>query len=129
MANSPQIQFKGVIMQSNKGRFKCPHEAQAVWNFYVTRWTSQSEQSLFWYCKEFEDRLSTDLHVLATNLHQARLIHGTIYDEDGRIEDKDVAHLVFLSYERFGFGMKESDFYEFISRMIKDGKIRGTIFY
>ena len=116
-------------MQSNKGRFKCPHEAQAVWNFYLTRWTSQSEQSLFWYCKEFEDRLSTDLHVLATNLHQARLIHGTIYDEDGRIEDKDVAHLVFLSYERFGFGMKESDFYEFVNRMVESGKIRGTIFY
>jgi hypothetical protein len=122
MANSPQIQFKGVIMQSNKGRFKCPHEAQAVWNFYVTRWTSQSEQSLFWYCKEFEDRLSTDLHVLATNLHKARLIHGTLYDEYGRIENKYLAEEFWISYLFTGLDRDIID-------IAHDKKIRGTIFY
>ena len=114
-------------MQSNKGRFKCPHEAQAVWNFYVTRWTSQSEQSLFWYCKDFEDRLSTDLHVLAINLHQARLIHGTIYDEYGRIENKDVAHEIWRSFQYHFWRFSSLDAY--IIDIVRHKKIRGTIFY
>ena len=125
-------------MQSNKGRFKCPHEAQAVWNFYATRWTSHSEESLLWYCKDFEDRLSTDLHVLATNLHQARLIHGTIYDEDGRIENKDVAHEeylegvfdvnIFSSNEPCKYGDDPRIFNEFIFSG-QNTQVRGTIFY
>ena len=119
-------------MQSNKGRFKCPHEAQAVWNLYATMFTGQSEEGepvwegeLFWYCKDYPDRLSTDLHVLAINLHKARLIHGTIYDEDGRIEDKDVAQAVALLFE-------ESDGWNIdglIRKWMLSGQILGTIFY
>lgn len=114
-------------MQSNKGRFKSADEAQAVWNFYDTRWTSHSEQSLLWYCKEFEDRLSTDLHVLAINLHKARLIHGTIYDEYGRIENKDVAHEICLSYQEHFWWFNNLDGH--ILDIVRHKKIRGTIFY
>jgi hypothetical protein len=86
-------------MQSNKGRFKCPHEAQAVWCFFTRRY-SFDEVRLF---KEGDFLAESCLTLVAEDLHHARLIQGTIYDEDGRIEDKDVAHELCLSYQESGW--------------------------
>ena len=110
-------------MQSNKGRFKCPHEAQAVWNVF-------KEDTLnFFNVKEFETHSSNGVLALesfADSLHNARLIHGSIYDEHGRIEDKDVAHEIWLSHKKI-WTVKNLD--RHIRDSVRDGKVRGTIFY
>ncbi len=112
-------------MQSNKGRFKCADEAQAVWNVFKAQVANR------WFVEQFE--IGSEHGVLAfdafaSDLYINVLINGSIYDEDGRIEDRDVAHLVFKLYTRL-FGLKDSEFYAFVNRMLKEGKIRGTIFY
>lgn len=107
-------------MQSNKGRFKCPHEAQAVWNLYVLEHGKN-------YAVRSISSCTINISEFATHLHQARLIHGTIYDEDGRIENKDVAHEICLSYQEHFWWFKNLDGH--ILDIVRDKKIRGTIFY
>ena len=109
------------MIKSNKGRFKCPHEAQAVWNFFTLEYKD--------VLSEFENdaQLFDMLTDTAHNLHKARLIHGTIYDEDGLIEDKDVALQIDIVFER-----EYDDWPSYnllIDHMFESGKIRGTIFY
>ena len=114
------------MTESNKGRFKCADEAQAVWDVF------KKQLPNFWFVKMFEagsDNAVLTLESFAKDLHEARLIHGSIYDEDGRIENKDVAHLVYILYKRFGFGMKAYQFDEFVHRMTLKGLLKGTIFY
>ena len=108
-------------MQSNKGRFKCPHEAQAVWNFYILEYKS--------VLSEFENdaQLFDMLTETAKNMHKSGLIHGTIYDEDGRIEDKDLAHELWLLYQESGWWFNNLDGH--ILDIVCHKKIRGTIFY
>ena len=110
-------------MQSNKGRFKCPHEVQAVWNYVLTTF-SPDESRLF---TEGDFGIERLVSSIAENLHKARLIHGTIYDEYGRIEDKDVAHEICLSYEEHFWWIYNLDGH--IIDIVRTGKIRGTIFY
>ena len=105
-------------MQSNKGRFKCPHEAQAVWNLYVLEYGKD-------YAVKSISSCIINILELATHLHQARLIHGTIYDEDGRIEDKDVAHEAFLMVSRLIWPN-----IVYLPLICDDlSKVHGTIFY
>jgi hypothetical protein len=63
----------------------------------------------------------------ANRLHEARLIHGTIYDEDGRIEDKDVAHQICLSHQEHVWWFNNLDGH--IRDAFRNEQIRGTIFY
>ena len=113
--------------KSNKGRFKCPHEAQAVWNFFTLEY--QRVLSEF----ESDAQLFDMLTDTAQNLHKARLIHGSIYDEHGRIEDKDVAQAVHNAfapgdtYDYFRSSLKA--FEDCVQHMIEHREIRGTIFY
>ena len=121
--------------ESNKGRFKCPHEAQAVWNAF-------KEQNVnFTNVKNFQTDVKNGVlafESFAKSLHKARLIHGTIYDEDGRIENKDVAHEeylegvfdvnIFSSNEPCKYGDDPRIFNEFIFSG-QNTQVRGTIFY
>ena len=113
------------MIKSNKGRFKCPHEAQAVWNcalgFHKSVGGIDLEQD--WLC---ENEMAGIINDVAEVLYEARLIHGTIYDEDGRIEDKDVAHEIWLSHKKI-WTVKNLD--RHIRDSVRDGKVRGTIFY
>jgi hypothetical protein len=109
-------------MQTNKGRFKCKDEAQAVWNVFKAQVANR------WFVEQFEigsEHGALALDAFANDLHEARLIHGTIYDEDGRIEDKDVAHSFLIDFDACECWNLE----EHLQDMIKNGKIRGTIFY
>ena len=71
----------------NKGRFKCADEAQAVWNFFVQIYSTFDVNGF----KEGDLMAQHRFSSIAKELHKARLIHGSIYDEHGRVEDKDVA--------------------------------------
>jgi hypothetical protein len=108
-------------MQTNKGRFKCADEAQAVWN-YISLGDDISFGELFSGDYERGDKF---IEYTANCLHSARLIHGSIYDEYGRIEDKDVAHSFLIDFDACECCKLE----EHVQDMIKNGKIRGTIFY
>ena len=120
-------------MQSNKGRFKCPHEAQAVWNcalgFHKSVGGIDLEQD--WLC---ENEMKGIINDVAEVLYKAGLIHGSIYDEDGRIEDKDVAHELWFEFNR-NCHEKGWRYYMYfldsmiVDSMIKEGEIKGTIFY
>ena len=113
--------------ESNKGRFKCPHEAQAVWNVF------KEETLNFFNVNAFETHRSNGVLALesfANSLHKARLIHGSIYDEDGLIEDKDVAHSVAQRVVEISRQYLVSPSVDYIEDgMLKRGEIRGTIFY
>jgi hypothetical protein len=122
-------------MKSNKGRFKCPHEAQAVWNVFKKHAANR------WFVEQFEigsEHGVLALDYFANDLHEARLIHGSIYDEYWRIEDKDVAHAEYLSGvfdvnffspdEPCKYGDDPCTFNEFLF-FSPNTKIRGTIFY
>lgn len=73
------------MTESNKGRVKCADEAQAVCVVIDGLW---GKSPIFNDKKEMYEH---HFDFVASALHQARLIHGSIYDEHGRIEDKDVA--------------------------------------
>ncbi len=104
-------------MQSNKGRFKCADEAQAVWNL-ISLGDDISFGELFY--GDYERGEKFIAHT-ANRLHEARLIHGSIYDEDGRIEDKDVAHELWFLYQE--------NCWLFNNLGVRHKGIRGTIFY
>lgn len=111
------------MTKSNKGRFKCADEAQAVWNFF-TRLYSFDEVKLF---KEGDFLAESQLTLVAKDLHHARLIHGSIYDEYGRFEDKDVAHEICLSHQEHVWWFNNVDGH--IRDYFRNEKIRGTVFY
>ena len=116
--------------ESNKGRFKCADEAQAAWKLFerrvanIVRRAFKGELGV-----ESQNAANEFFAFFANDLQEARLIHGSIYDEDKRIENKDVAHLVYILHKRFGFGMKAYQFDEFVHRMTLKGLLKGTIFY
>lgn len=114
-------------MQSNKGRFKCPHEAQAVWTLYER--LSPNIVCRLFKCEtaEMDDIANEYFENFANDLYSARLIHGSIYDEEGRIEDKDLAHELWLSYQESGWWFNNLDGH--ILDIVRHKKIRGTIFY
>ena len=129
------------MTESNKGRFKVADEAEAAWELFVKQVYAFPEL-IEWFKKDIDN---SHFDWLANNLHEARLIHGSIYDEHGRIEDKDVAHEVYLlahheyvklrpymqqqrDYDindlfRFGFDKRAAHV------IFSGGKRKGTIFY
>jgi hypothetical protein len=111
-------------MQTNKGRFKCKDEAQAVWNVFKAQVANR------WFVEQFE--IGSEHGVLAfdafaSDLYINVLINGSIYDEDGRIEDKDVAHDICLSYQESVWWFNNVDGH--IVNSVRNKEIRGTIFY
>jgi hypothetical protein len=111
------------MTKSNKGRFKCKDEAQAVWAF-ITHSGSETFDEVFGGDEGYGEDF---IEYTAKCLHCARLIHGSIYDEDGRIEDKDVAHELLLSYQKSDWLFTNIDGY--IEYSIRHGMVRGTNFY
>lgn len=112
--------------ESNKGRFKCADEAQATWNLFSLAYKHNhsvlngfKSGNYFSLIKLFDQ--------CANDLHEARLIHGTIYDDEKRIEDKDLAHELWLSYQESGWWFNNLDGH--ILDIVRHKKIRGTIFY
>lgn len=129
------IYTERTMTESNKGRFKCKNEAQAVWNFLIDYHSKSGLKQLI------ENSVSTEavdsysiLDSAANALHKARLIHGSIYDEHGRIEDKDVAFdiakVVYTDFDFFEFD--DSELEQAISFILNSKEflnIRKTIFY
>ena len=113
------------MIKSSKGRFKCPHEAQAVWNAFKEQTANVFNVKYFEDDKQINGVL--EFESFAKSLHKARLIHGSIYDEDGRIEDKDVAHEIWLSHQEII--CPSVNIIGHIRDCVRTGKIRGTIFY
>lgn len=111
----------------NKGRFKCADEAQAVCMVVNGLW---GKSPIF---NNKQEMYESHFEFVANALHKARLIHGSIYDEHGRIEDKDVAHTIAAEVCKF----KGIDI-EYVCNMfirpvsmalLERGETRGTIFY
>lgn len=116
----------------NKGRFKCADEAHAVWNAFnrIYPWLTVKRFISDYHSVEYY------FSTLADNLYKARLIHGSIYDEHGRIEDKDVAHSIvdYAAKHYFGGCLVSNEHLSIYLdtaawHFIRDGEIRGTIFY
>ena len=124
------------MTESNKGRFKDAHEAQAVWNLFTCIYGDYEVEGF----KKGDFIAENCFGVLAKDLHRARLIHGSIYDEHGRIEDKDVAHEVYLrahrEYLKCRPYMQPERVYDindlfrfgFDQRAAHSEKLKGTIF-
>ena len=117
------------MTESNKGRFKVADEAQAVWNLFYRICDSWSISGF----KTNDLTSQNEFDSLADSLHKARLIHGSICDEHGLIEDKDVAHTIALKVCKFKDMNIEYVCNIFILPVsmawLKRGEIRGTIFY
>lgn len=120
----------------NKGRFKRADEAQAVWNFFVQIYSTYDINGF----KKGDLIAEHCFSSITKELHKARLIHGSIYDEHGRIEDNDVAQLAYNKCCEFGpcsfvpslsidFDELSINFDDVADEMLEAGKIRGTIFY
>ena len=120
------------MTESNKGRFKVADEAQAVWiaAAYFYRATLDVDLTFGLYTQKKIRNIMDDT---ANALYQARLIHGSIYDEHGRIEDKDVAQAVdnaFSLGDTSPYCRSSLPAFETQAQnMLKRGEIRGTIFY
>ena len=116
----------------NKGRFKSADEAQAVWNFFALQYNDAPE-IIEAFKKDKHPDVVGWFDECANNLHKARLIHGSIYDEHGRIEDKDVAYAVTLLTLQISRQYRDRSLSprmgEVAVEMLKIGEIRGTIFY
>ena len=114
--------------ESNKGRFKCADEAQAAWKLFerrvanIVRRAFKGELGV-----ESQNAANGFFEFFANDLHEARLIHGSIYDEDRRIENKDLAHELWLSYQESGWWFNNLDGH--ILDSVRHKKFRGTIFY
>ncbi len=119
------------MTESNKGRFKCKDEAQAVWNFFIQIYSTYDVNAFKKGCFIAQSCFS----LIANNLHDCGLIHGSIYDEFGRIDDKDVAHEIasILEIDFFIDGMNDSEIHDaceyILDCYLGRNKIRGTIFY
>ena len=125
------------MTKSNKGRFKCKDEAQAVWlamlGFHKSVGGIDFEKD--WLS---ESEMAEMTNEFAEVLYQARLIKGSIYGDDWRIEDKDVAHAEYLagvfdvnlfsSDEPCKYGDDPRIFNQFIFSR-QNTEIIGTIFY
>lgn len=121
--------------KSNKGRFKCADEAQAVWNFIIDYYSPHFNkviEKIVSFEHVYADSILIDA---AQSLRKACLINGSIYDEHGRIEDKDVAQEVWADFVRQSgvIDIRESMFkntfrslHEFCESY---AELRGTIFY
>ena len=112
----------------NKGRFKCADEAQSVWNLFYRICSSWSISGF----KTNDLTSQNEFDSLADSLHKARLIHGSIDDGHGRIEDKNVAQAVCLKVLNLPsyFVTLELDYLQMVEYgLIESGEIRGTIFY
>ena len=115
----------------NKGRFKSADEAHAVWNVFWDIFPNDGVS--FKSSKGFSLFLFNDL---ARILHKARLIHGSICDENGRVEDKDVAHYLVLCsgitnkfHYHEGCSYFDSNLTFSADYHLKQNDIEGTIFY
>ena len=118
--------------KSNKRRFKCADEALAVWNLFVLIHPYRTIKDFISGYPSVEYYLSK----LANDLHKSYLIHGSIYDENGRIEDKDVAHKIAKEVCKFETLMtiNKEDVCKMLAdsaanKFLESGEIRGTIFY
>lgn len=113
----------------NKGRFKWSDDAQAAWNFFVQVYSTYVVAEF----KKGDHIAQLCLSKIAHKLHKAHLIHGSIYDDYGRIEDKDVAHAIAAEVCKLGCVNGEHNCNPFIRPAAMGlrarGEIRGTIFY